>query len=239
MISRLIHFFSINWFQTLRINLKAFALKDALVFPVVVYRGFKILQFEGKIQLIGKPQFGLIGFGQSYEIFKRKRAVGEAVLNGVLQVHGKVQFGIDTKLYIKSHALLKLGHINSFASRTEIICYKSITIGDWVQFGSDCLITDTNFHAIKNSTTHEKLSVDKEITIGSYNFIGARSTLKGNTHTEDNCLVGTNSLLNKDYRSFGKNVLIGGIPAKLIKEHIVRDWESEKEALEKYLTIKL
>ncbi|MEG0931784.1 hypothetical protein [Algoriella sp.] len=197
------------------------------------------MQFNGKIVLNTKPKFGLIGFGQSYEIFKRKRNCGEAVINGLLEINGKVQFGLDTKLYIKKNAVLKLGHINSFASHTEIICFKSISIGNWVQFGNDCLITDTNFHELKDLSIDTKLPMNKEISIGSYNFIGARSTIKGNTETPNNCLVGSNSLLNKNYYSFGENIILGGIPAKLIKENIVRDWETEKENLENYLTIKL
>src|SRR5690606_16147100 len=180
-----------------------------------------------------------VGFGQSYEIFKRKNSCGEAIINGLVEINGKVQFGLDTKLYVKKDAVLKLGHINSFASRTELICFKSISIGNWVQFGNECLITDTNFHELKDLVTNTKLPMNKEIIIGSYNFIGARSTIKGNAVTPNNCLVGTNSLLNKDYCSLGENIILGGIPAKFIKENIVRDWESEKKSLENYLTIKL
>lgn len=239
MIGRLKHFCSINWYQTLKINFKAFAFKDAVLLPIIVYRGFMITEFKGKINLKIKPKFGLIGFGQSYEIFKRKKNCGEAVINGLLEINGKVQFGLDTKLYIKQNAVLKLGHINSFASRTEIICFQNISIDNWVQFGNDCLITDTNFHQLKDLLAQTKLPMNKAISIGSYNFIGARSTIKGNTVTPNNCLVGTNSLLNKNYFSLGENIVLGGIPAKLIKENIVRDWETEKENLENYLTIKL
>lgn len=239
MIQRINHFFSINWYQTLLINFKAFALKHAVLLPVVVYRGFKIVQFKGAIQLNVKPKFGLIGFGQSYEIFKRKKGIGEATINGTLKINGKVQFGLDTKLFIKNNAILELGHINSFASRTEIICFDTISIQNWVQFGTDCLIVDTNFHELKDLTVNSNLNMNKPIIIGANNYIGARSTIKGNTQTPTNCLVATNSLCNKNYRLYGENILIGGIPAKLIKENIVRDWENEKVQLEKYLTIKL
>lgn len=239
MIGRFKHFCSINWYQTFKINFKAFRFKDAVLLPIIVYNGFVITEFKGKIKLNTEVKFGLIGFGQPYEIFKRKRNCGEAIINGLLEINGKVQFGLDTKLFIKKNAVLKLGHINSFASRCEIICFKNISIGNWVQFGNDCLIADTNFHELKDLSIQTKLPMNKDIIIGSYNFIGARSTIKGNAKTPDNCLVGTNSLLNKDYSSFGENIILGGIPAKLVKENIVRDWQSEKENLENYLTIKL
>jgi len=38
-------------------------------------------------------------------------------------------------------------------------------------------------------------------------------------------------LCNKDYRSLGNYILIGGIPAKLLQDNYARDWEGEKEAL--------
>jgi hypothetical protein len=42
-------------------------------------------------------------------------------------------------------------------------------------------------------------------------------------------------LCNADYTSFGSNILIGGIPAKFIKDSISRDWEGEKAALDNYM----
>jgi len=75
--------------------------------------------------------------------------------------------------------------------------------------------------------------------LGSFNFISNRVSILGKTVTPDYCTVASNTLLNKDYSSFGENIILGGIPAKLVKENIVRDWETEKENLENYLTIKL
>jgi len=236
---RIKHFFKISWNQTLWINLRAFKLKDALRLPIVVYRGFSISEFKGTIQVNVPLKFGLIGFGQPYEVFKKGTGAGEAIINGKMIVNGKTQFGLDSKVYIKSKAVLILGHINSFASRTELICFQKITIGNWVQFGNDCLITDTNFHRLLDIVEKKVLNMNADIIIGDYNFIGARSTIKGKTVTPKHCIAATNSLLNKDYSSIGENCIIAGIPAKKIKNNIIRDWDSEKEQLEDYLSIKV
>jgi serine acetyltransferase len=53
------------------------------------------------------------------------------------------------------------------------------------------------------------------------------------TKTADNTVIASNSLCNKDYTGLGNNVLIGGIPSKLIKNNFKRDWEIEKEHLMK------
>lgn len=236
---RIKHFFKINWYRTILVNFRAFAWNDALRFPVVVYRGFKISEFTGEIKINVPVKFGIIGFGQPYEIFKKGAGAGEAVINGRMIVNGSVQFGLDSKLYVKKGAVLVLGHINSFASRSELICFQKIIIGNWVQFGNDCLITDSNFHPLKDIEHLRELDMNSDITIGHYNFIGARSTVKGKTVTPNHCISATNSLLNKDYSALGENCIIAGIPAKKIKHNIIRDWDSEKEQLEDYLSIKL
>lgn len=239
MISRISNIFKINWFATIYINFKSLDLKSALQLPIIVYRGFIIKELKGKIIFKKPVQFGMVGFGQPYEIFTKGGRKGEAIINGHLIINGRVQFGIDSKLYIKDQGVLCLGHINSFAARTEVICYHKISIENWVQFGNDCLICDTNFHELKNITSNELIPMNHEITIGSHNYIGARTTIKGRTVTPDYCTVATNSLLNRNYSSLGSNVVVGGIPAAKIKDNIARDWESEKDVLEKYLTIKL
>ncbi|MCW8982372.1 MAG: hypothetical protein OQJ83_13395, partial [Altibacter sp.] len=58
-----------------------------------------------------------------------------------------------------------------------------------------------------------------------------RITVMPNTKTPDHCVVASNSLCNRDYTSLGNYILLGGIPAKLIKTDYARDWEGEKETL--------
>lgn len=57
------------------------------------------------------------------------------------------------------------------------------------------------------------------------------------TITPANCTIASNTLCNKDYSGFGENIIIGGIPAKLLRKNITRDWEGESALLEKYLII--
>jgi hypothetical protein len=57
------------------------------------------------------------------------------------------------------------------------------------------------------------------------------------TKTNNYCTVASNSLCNKDYTGLGLNILIGGIPAKFIKDSISRDWEGEEKLLEGQLIV--
>jgi maltose O-acetyltransferase len=53
------------------------------------------------------------------------------------------------------------------------------------------------------------------ITIKNGTWIGARSTFVGNIEIGKACIVGASALVNKSYKD---NILIGGIPSKVIKE---------------------
>ena len=85
--------------------------------------------------------------------------------------------------------------------------------------------------------TNEKLPMSAPIVIGNYNFISNRVTILSKTILPNFCTVASNSLCTKDYSSLNENSLIGGVPAKLIKSNISRDWEGEKENMDKWLII--
>jgi acetyltransferase-like isoleucine patch superfamily enzyme len=80
-----------------------------------------------------------------------------------------------------------------------------------------------------DTITGDKLPVSKSIFLGERNFIGSLVSIMPGTRTPNYCTVSIHSLLNKDYTALGQNVLIGGIPAKLLRQNISRDWESEEK----------
>jgi len=63
--------------------------------------------------------------------------------------------------------------------------------------------------------------------VGDYNYIGSEVSMAKGTKTPNYCTVSAKSLCTKDYTPLGENILIGGIPAKLLKENISRDWTGE------------
>ncbi|TDP01606.1 hypothetical protein [Flavobacterium sp. 245] len=123
------------------------------------------------------------------------------------------------------------------ASNAKLICLEKVVLGNYVRLGAESQIIDTNFHDMIDTTNGEKQKKTAPVFIGNYNFSGSRISIMKNTITPDFCSIATNSFCNKDYTSWGHNILIGGIPAKLIRENISRDWEGEKQQLDDFLTI--
>jgi acetyltransferase-like isoleucine patch superfamily enzyme len=125
----------------------------------------------------------------------------------------------------------------SMASNAKLIAVESVILGDFARFGSESQIMDTNFHQMIDTTTGERYKVTQPVVIGSYNYIGNRVSVMPGSQTPNYCTVASNSLCNKDFSKLEENILLAGMPVKLIRNMISRDWK-ENEALEDYLTIR-
>lgn len=230
-------YYSVNWSKTLYFNFKKFPFETAKKLPVFFYGKVKFASIIGEIQLDGNIQKGMIGFGQPYEMNTVHRGIAEISIQGKLVFKGKFQFGKDCFVFVGENALCVLGNMASLASSGKIICTEKIVLGDYARLGSECQIIDTNFHDLIDTKTGEKLEKSAPIFVGNYNFISNRVSILKGTQTPNFCTIASNSLCTKDYKSLGENILIGGIPAQLIRNNISRDWQGEKQQLDDFLTV--
>lgn len=229
-------YYSINWTKTLYFNFKKFPFDTAKKLPVFFYGSVKFTSIIGKIEIEGNIKKGMIGFGQAYEMNTRHKGIAEIIIAGKIVFKGHVQFGKDYFVFVSENGVCEMGHMSSLASNGKLICVEKIVLGDYARLGSESQIIDTNFHQMFDTETREKFKITAPIFIGSHNYIGNRVSIMQNTSTPNYCTIASNSLCNKNYTSLGENVLIGGIPAKLIRTNISRDWEGENENLEQLLT---
>lgn len=228
---KIILLYKVNWVKTLYFNFRKFPFKTALRLPIMFYGSVKFQNISGKISINGPIEIGMIGFGQEFEINRRSRKIAEIVIEGDLIFNGPMHIGKDVFLYIAKNAVCNLGYMSCLGSNVRLVCMNEVVLGDWARIGYQSQITDTNSHPMMNTLTGERYPMIDSICIGSYNSISNRVTIMPGTKTPDYCVIGSNSLCNKDYTSLGNNILIGGVPAKLIKENFSRDWESEEEFL--------
>jgi len=231
-------FWSVNWIKTYYFNYKKFPFSVAKKLPVYFYGRVKFSSIKGEVIIDAPIKKAMIGFGQRYELVSRSKRTAELVLKGTFVFKGHVQFGIDYFIFLAENSYCEFGHLASIASNGKIICKDKIVLGDYARIGSEAQLIDTNFHQMIDTITGEEFKMTAPIYIGNYNYISNRVSIMQETKTPDNCTVASNTLCNKDYSIFGENILIGGIPAKLLKENISRDWEGEKARLDKYLIIK-
>jgi len=230
-------YYSINWHKTLYFNFKILNPRLAIKMPIVFYGKVKFTGLNGKVILKSPIKFGMVGFGQKYEMFSVSKRNAQLSLNGTFIINGHVQFGLDYFVSISREATLEMGHLSSLGGSGKIICTDCIKFNDFARVGFESQIIDSNFHQMKDLETGNVLPISKHINIGKYNYIGNRVSIMQGTHTPDYCTVASSSLCNKDYSNLGNNILIGGIPAKLIRNQIVRCWDEEIESLKSTLII--
>ena len=230
-------FYTVNWTKTLYFNFKKFPFDVAKKLPVFFYGSVHFQNLEGEIVINGPISMGMIGFGQDFEARKRYKKLGEISLEGKLVLNGPVHFGKDVFLSVGPEAYCELGYMCTLGSDVKLVCRKKIIIGDWTGVGYESQIIDSNFHPMINSKTGELYPLLSPIILGSHNTLSNRVSIMPNTKTPDYCVIASNSVCGKDYTELGTYILIGGIPAKLIKTDYSRDWENEKVSLKKYKVI--
>lgn len=229
---------SVNWIKTYYFNYKKFPFQIAKKLPVFFYGPVKLSSIIGDIKIEAPIKRAMVGFGQPYELISKYKGTSELHLNGTLVVKGHVQFGKDYFIYIDTQAYCEFGHMSSLASNGRIICKNKIVLGNYARIGSESQLIDTNFHQMINTETGELYPMNGAIKMGDYNFVSNRVTIMQKTITPSNCTIASNTLCNNDYSKFGENILIGGIPAKLLRQNISRDWAGEHSDLERYLIVK-
>ncbi len=234
-----IRFFrSVNWIKTYYFNYKMFPNDIAKKLPVYFYGKIKLSSLKGKVIIDAPISKAMIGFGQAFEFPTTSKGTSELSLNGTLVFKGNIQIGKDVSILIAKDAYFEMGHFSCLGSSGLVVCKNKIVLKEYVRVGFQVQFIDTTIHQLIDMTTNKKMPLSAPIFLDSYNWVGNRTTIMKNTKTSANCIIASNSLINKDYTKFGNNILIGGIPAKLLKENISRDWEGEQERLENNLIVK-
>lgn len=224
-------YYSVNWTKTLYFNFKKFPIEIAKKLPVFFYGKVKFTSIKGEVIIVGNVKRGMIGFGQPYEMNTMHKGIAEVFIEGKMIFNGHVQFGKDYFIYLAQGGFCEFGHMASLGSNGKLICIEKVSLGDYCRIGSESQIIDSNFHQMIDSKTGEKFKITNPICLGKFNYFGNRVSIMQKTVTPNYCTIASNSLCNKNYSSFGENVLIGGIPAKHLKSNISRDWEGEEEQL--------
>lgn len=132
--------------------------------------------------------------------------------NATLLIEDSFAIYSGSKIYINSGASLKLGsgYINHNLS---LSVFQSITIGKNVAISENVVIRDSDNHALVPSEKEKT----QPITIGDHVWIGINVTILKGTVIGENSVVAAGSVVSG---IFPANSLIGGIPARVLKEGI-------------------
>lgn len=202
--------------RSLYLNLNQFTLSEALKLPIYVHKSYRLKSISGKI-IINQPlSRGLVKFG-TFEIgtYDKKSDTGIIDLQGdsTLTFEGEALFGVGCRLSLNSGGHMSFGENFVVTASSTFICSNRITFGHSCLLSWENLFMDTDLHTIEPKSTKKE-----EIHIGNRNWIGCRCTILKGTETGENCVIGANSQISSSFTE--NDVLIAGIPAKIVKKGV-------------------
>lgn len=109
---------------------------------------------------------------------------------------------------------VKLGDNSGIGVNASIS--SGVTIGNDVMMGPECIILTTNHGMLDNGIPmwQQHSSEIRPVIIGDNCWIGSRVIILPGVTLDEGCVIGAGSVVTK---SFGKNCIIAGNPAHLIK----------------------
>jgi len=172
----------------------------------------KNLRILGGMLIFKIPKNGFIEFGENVVLnsdFKKS--------NTSLTTKAKFVTGVNGKIIIGN---------NCDFNGTCFVAYEKIVVGDYCQFASSTLISDTDFHPVdpetrllqmKGSIINFESVNKKRITIGNNVWVGWGSIILKGVSIGDNSVIAAGSIVVTDVPP---NCIVAGNPAKVVKKLI-------------------
>lgn len=121
---------------------------------------------------------------------------------------------IASGVIINLHRNISIGNDVYIAHNAWINGTGGLIIEDEVIISPNVIITTTK-HVRKNNKVSNYYSTNQKVIIGKGSWIAGNSTISMGVEVGSGCIVSANSLINKSKK--GNNLLIGGVPATVIK----------------------
>jgi acetyltransferase-like isoleucine patch superfamily enzyme len=138
--------------------------------------------------------------------------------NSKLCVNGEFWLGRGSKIWLLEGGELVLNGPNSFtAGNNLIICKDKVEIGARAQIAWGVTVTDHDFHKTYDLEGNQQLET-APVKIGDDVWIGANATILKGVTVGDRAVIASGAMVTKDVPS---ESLVGGNPAKIIKEKII------------------
>lgn len=146
-------------------------------------------------------------------------------LNNKVIVHkGAYLSGVE--LYIEDNGcIIEIGSRTFIGNNTHLACTEN---GSMIKVGDRCMLS--SYVQIRTGDSHTILDVDgnrinpaASVFIGDHCWLGQGCKVLKGVNLGNVSVVSTGAIVTK---SFGNNVLVGGLPAKILKENI--NWDEKR-----------
>lgn len=219
--------------KTLYVNFRLLPFSQAVKLPVYVYGPLKIISLKGKMKIEadtirkGMVCFGYKSFGPGFSGVKNRLLIA-----GTMVVRGDLIIYNGFSLFINRGAVFAVGNGITVGHNAIMMCYHSISMGDFSRFSTGLYMIDTNGHHIMDIEKRTIDSIVRRIDIGGYSWIGNNVSVARGTVLPGHTIVANKSLVNRDYtKDVPEYSIIAGTPAKLIKTGFARVYNEKNESM--------
>lgn len=166
-----------------------------------------IVSDESTIDIMGNFNLGMSWGAKDYRKTRFSMQDGSKLI-----VKGNFSILSGSYISVLKDAKLTLGsgYINN---DSKIACHDSITIGDDVVISEGVIIRDSDNHEL----LYDGYKKTQPISIGNHVWIGIGATILKGVNIGDGAVIAAGSVVTKDVPS---GVLVGGVPAKILKENV-------------------
>jgi acetyltransferase-like isoleucine patch superfamily enzyme len=137
----------------------------------------------------------------------------------IFKIHSNIPHPVHYTSSISGYDNIKFNKkdisiLNSFAVSGG--CYFGIANGSTLEIGDGTIWAwNINIQTVNHDFIHRDQYILKSVKIGKNCWIGGNVTILPGVELGDNITIGANSVVSK---SFPSNVVIAGVPAKIIRE---------------------
>lgn len=215
--------------KSIYFNLKYLPFRQAIKLPILLYKPtFGVLKGSISVKCPNSDiKTGMIELGFPANLMYPNNGIFlEIAGEGRIEFRGKTTWGNTCAISVGPKGILTVG--KNVLARVSVRCcaYHYVKIGDKTHIGWNTLLMDTSFHTMKDATTHEKLSAKPyaPIILGDSNWVGSNCTILKGTRTEAYTTFAAGTIISKNLHA-PECSIIGGSPAKVLKEGVYRDMD--------------
>lgn len=210
-----------DYIHSLYFCIKLFPFKDAIKTPINISHQVKIGNiYRGAIVLNGPLYHNRVFIGhQGYSAIAENEGLINIEPGGKLIIEGTARFAQGVRLWIDQNATITVGD-NFYCNKNCLFrAFDNITIGKDVLMGWDIEMNTTDGHHI--IIDGQEKENHGPITIGNHVWVASHVIFSKGSYIFNGSIVSQQSLMISQIVQ--SNILVGGIPARIIKSNVYWD----------------
>jgi len=199
--------------------------------PKKILKGTKNVFDIDKSVLLLNCTFDIVGSNNEIEINESSFLSNVTFFirgdNNKIKIGKAVRFNFGGSIWIEDYGCEAVIGENSTFENSHIAVTEpnsKIQIGKDCMFAGDIDVRTGDSHSIIDSLTNERINYAQNVNIGNHVWIASHVSILKGVHIADNSVVATRAVVTKSFTD--NNILIGGMPAKKLKENI--NWDRRR-----------